>query len=255
MNMLSLIEIMQNLNPVVVQAMIFAVCMISIVASLRLFGKSGLYAYCVIITIIANIQVLKATNINGFIHPVPLGNIVFTTLFLVADILTEIYGQESAKKCIWLGFFTYLIFSILMILTIGIAPAVVTNPEYQAFEDSHNAMALLFTPSMPLLISSITAYLISLYFDVFAFATIKKIVGDRHLWLRASMSTIMGLIVDNIAFSMLAWVIFAIMPISFNVVMDTYVIGILQIRIILTIATIPVFYFVKKMAKKYKASE
>jgi queuosine precursor transporter len=255
MNAQFLIELMQCTNPMVVKMGLFVFCMLSIILLIRYFGKSGLYVYCVIVTIIANIQVLRATNLDGFIHPIPLGNIVFTTLFLVVDILTELYGKKAAQKCVWLGFVSYLIFSVIMVITIGIKPVEITNPEYAAFQEAHNAMDLLFTPSIPLLISSITAYFISLYFDIFAFATLKKILGDQLLWLRSSISTIMGLIVDNIIFSLLAWVVFAIMPISLEVVLNTYIIGILQIRIILTIATIPVFYFIKNMVKKYKVSE
>lgn len=255
MNIQSLIEIIQNLDPVVVSGLIFAFCMLSIVVLIRHFGKSGLYAYSVIITIIANIQVLKATNIAGFLNPVPLGNVVFTSLFLVADILTEIYGKKDAQRGVWLGFACYMIFSIIMILTVGMRPAEITNPEYQAFTDAHNAMDLLFTPSIPLLISSLSAYFISLYFDIFAFALIKQIIGDKQLWLRTAMSTIMGLIVDNVVFSLLAWVVFKIMPISFEVVLSTYIVGILQIRIVLTIATIPVFYLIKNIVKKYKISD
>ena len=255
MNIQSLIELMQNTAPLVVQGVLFLFCMSSIVFFTRFYGKTGLYIYSVIMVIIANIQVLKATKMAAFIHPVPLGNVVFTSLFLASDIITELYGKKSAERGIWLGFLSYLIFSIIMILTVGIKPLEYSNPDYKAFWDAHNSMALLFTPTLPLLISSLAAYFISLWIDVMIFAPLKQIWGESLLGFRAFVSTLIGIVVDNIIFSMLAWVVFAIMPISFETVLNTYIIGTLKIRIILTIASIPVFYLVKNMVKKYKLSE
>jgi len=244
----NLIESMHLLDPVVLQGCIFIFCMISIVTMLKFFGKAGIYVYSVMMVIIANIQVLKAANIAISAAPVPLGNIVFTTLFFATDILAEIYGKKEAEKSVWLGFASYLIFSIIMVLTIGIRP--LEGEGYIAFSKAHDAISYIFTPSLPLFVSSLAAYIISLYFDIFAFITLKNLFGEKLLWLRTSLSTILGIILDNIVFSFLAWVIFAVIPIDFEIVVNTYILGTLKIRLLLTIATIPVFYFVKQMVKK-----
>lgn len=251
----SLIEIMQNTNTLVIQGVLFLFCMASIVFLTKFYGKTGLYIYSVMMVIIANIQVLKATHISLFMHPIPLGNVVFTSLFLASDIIIELYDKKSAEKVIWIGFVSYLIFSVIMIITIGIKPVEYSNPEYKAFWNAHNSMALLFTPTIPLLISSLAAYFISLWFDVMIFAALKQIWGDSLLGFRTFVSTLIGIVIDNIIFSLLAWVVFAIMPISFDTVLNTYIIGTLKLRIILTIGTIPVFYLIKNMVKKNKISE
>lgn len=255
MSVQSLIEIMQNTDPIVIQGILFLFCMSSIVFFTRFYGKTGLYVYSIMMVIIANIQVLKATHISLFMHPIPLGNVVFTSLFLASDILTELYGKKDAERGIWLGFVSYLIFSIIMVITIGLKPVEYSDPEYRAFWNAHNSMAMLFTPTIPLLVSSLVAYVASLWFDVMIFSALKQIWGESLLGFRTFVSTLIGIVVDNIIFSLLAWVVFSIMPISFNTVLNTYIIGTLKLRIFLTIGTIPVFYFIKNMVKKYKISE
>jgi queuosine precursor transporter len=247
-----LIEYMQYLNPLLVKGVMFLFCMGSIVLFARFFGKEGLYVYSVIAIIIANIQVLKAVEIPPLIHPVPLGNVVFTSLFLVSDIITECYGKAAAQKGIWLGFAASIMFSIIMIVTIGLKPLEDTNPANAMFVDYHNAINLLFTPSMSILISSLAAYFISLWFDVFVFYAIKMVTGDGLLWVRSFVSSSLGIVVDNIVFSLCAWIVFAVKPIGLSTVIDTYIIGALSMRLFLTIISIPVFYWVRKIVRNFE---
>ncbi len=243
----SLIQYMQNINPLVIKGVMFLFCMGSIVFFAKFFGKDGLYIYSIIAIIIANIQVLKAVEIAPLIHPVPLGNIVFTSLFLVSDIITECYGKPAAQKGIWLGFAASITFSIIMIITIGLKPLDNNDPSHEMFIGAHDAISLLFTPSMSILIASLLAYLVSLWFDVFVFNAIKIVTGDGFLWLRSFVSSTFGIIVDNIVFSLCAWVIFAVKIIPLSTVLDTYILGALSMRIFLTIISIPVFYWVKRI--------
>ena len=53
-----------------------------------LFGKDGLYAWTVIATIAANIEVLILVDAFGM--EMTLGNILFASTFLVTDIISEI---------------------------------------------------------------------------------------------------------------------------------------------------------------------
>jgi hypothetical protein len=50
-------------------------------------------------------------------------------------------------------------------------------------------------------------------------------------------------------FSTFAWVIFKIMPISIETIVNTYMIGSIKIRVILIVVSIPVFYLLKAIIK------
>lgn len=247
-----LVEFLHSYDTLTIKAILFLFCMCSIVSLTKTFELAGLYIYIVIAIIAANIQVLKAAYIYNLDHPIPLGGVVFASLFLVSDIITEIYGKEAANKSVWVGFSSYLIFSIIMILTVCVKP-LGHDSEYGAFRDAHDAMALLFTPSIAILVSSLAAYAASMWTDIFVFYSMKKLFKDQYLWFRTIVSSTVGVFVDTFVFSIFAWIIFKIMPISIETVVNTYIIGSIKIRFILIIFSIPIFYLLKAIITENRA--
>lgn len=77
----------------------------------RIFGKAGLYAWTVIATITANIEVLILVDAFGM--EMTLGNILFGSNFLVTDILSEIYGKKEAETAVNLGIATSFVFILI----------------------------------------------------------------------------------------------------------------------------------------------
>ena len=61
-----------------------------LVAVSRLFGKEGIYTWIGMAVVVANILVCK--NVDLFGLSATLGNVLFGTVFLATDILTEQYG-------------------------------------------------------------------------------------------------------------------------------------------------------------------
>jgi len=240
----NLISLMHTTPTWLMFCILFLLCMTLITSFARIFGKEGLYVYAVIAIIASNIQVLKAVNLYGFTHPVPLGDVVFTSLFLVGDIITECWGRPAAQKGIWLGFAASLMFSCIMFMVVGMQPLEDTD---SFFAQSHSAMALLFTPSFSILAASLIAYFVSLWFDVAIFYVMKVALKDKYLWLRSFVSSSIGIIIDVLVFNIFAWVIFSVVAISLDTVMNAYVMNMIKIRILLTICSIPVFYLVKKI--------
>lgn len=162
----SIVEFLQSQNTILVDAFLFLFCMCSIVCFTKVFKLLGLYMYVVIGIIVANIQVLKAVYIYSIENPIPLGGVVFASLFLVSDIITEIYGKKEADRSVWIGFASYLVFSLMMIFTVGLKP-LDQGANYGVFRDTHDAMQLLFTPSLAILVSSLVAYAVGMWTDIF----------------------------------------------------------------------------------------
>ena len=67
-------------------------CFATIILLDKFFKKEGLYIWISIATIIANILVCKTINVLGFTSS--LGNIIFASVFLATDIMTEKYGSD-----------------------------------------------------------------------------------------------------------------------------------------------------------------
>tara|TARA_B100000989_G_C19493260_1_gene450818 strand:- start:1153 stop:1548 length:396 start_codon:yes stop_codon:yes gene_type:complete len=70
----------------------------------------------------------------------------------------------------------------------------------------HSAIKTLALYSPIFVIGSITAYLISQTFDVWIFHKIKKITGNKYLWLRNNLSTMSSQALDTFIYTFV-WVI------------------------------------------------
>ena len=60
-----------------------------------------------------------------------------------------------------------------------------------------SAFSAVFGQGMRIIIGSLIAFLVSQVVDVTIFHKIKKITGEKHVWLRATGSTIVSQLVDN----------------------------------------------------------
>ena len=230
----SLITYLQGTSVELVSVYLFMTSILIILGLFRYLGLHGLYAYNVIATILANIQVLKISQFKISPEPVALGTITFATIFLVSDMITEHYGKEAAKRSIWISFSAQIIVTILMILTLGHAPII--------GDTGHAAMETLFMPSPRLVIASLVSFVISLMIDIQLYNAINRWTQHRFLWLRTSASTIVGALADNIIFSTLAWVILSPTPVSIQTLIYTYILGTYIARVLIAIASTPVMY-------------
>ncbi len=230
----SIIQYLQGTSVELVSVYLFGTSVLIILGLFRYLGLHGLYAYNVIATILANIQVLKISQFSLSPEPVALGTITFATIFLVSDMITEHYGKEAAQRSIWISFSAQIIVTILMVLTLGHTP--VTG------DAGHLAMETLFVPSPRLVIASLVSFVISLMLDIQLYNALNRWTHQRFLWLRTGASTIVGALADNIIFSTLAWVILSPTPVSMHTLIYTYILGTYVARVLIAIASTPVMY-------------
>lgn len=221
---------------------LFFICVCAILFLLRFFQAPGLFVYNALITVVANIQVLKMAQFGFSPEPVALGTVTFATAFLVSDILTEHYGKKVAQQSVWLSFSAQILMVILMLVTIGHIPI--------EGDTSHTAMETLFLPSPRLLIASLTAFALSQLFDIAVFKRISVVTGGKMLWLRTNVSTILSALLDNIIFSTIAWVILAPTPVSWQSLVYTYILGTYFARVLVSLLSTPVIYLSYLCLKK-----
>lgn len=241
---------LQSLPPELLWPMTLAVAFAAVLVFHRLFGEAGLYVYVVVAILGANIQVLKAVRFAVYPEPVALGTVLFSTSFLATDVLAERYGPRSARKAVALGFCSYFVFTVLMVLTIGFAPpdAAAEGPEMAWAIANHEHIAALFMPAPALFAAGMTAYLASQLHDVWLFDLLKSAFRGRFLWLRNNLSTLVSALVDNLIFSVLAWIVFAAHPLPWKTVLLVYVLGTYWLRILVALLDTPVIYLARRWA-------
>ena len=257
----NVINSISNQNTEVVWFMMLILCFFSILVFLRLFGYAGLYVYSAIAIIVANIQVLKQANFNFFSSinekiipfyepsPIALGTILFASTFLCTDILSEYYGKEKARKNVLIGFCSFFLMTILMLVTIGIQPA-----EDEWVSMVQESLAILFTPMTSIFVASMIAYLISQYFDIWFFSYLKTVSSNKLLWLRNNVSTAVSSLIDNTIFSIFAWIILNPNPFPLSDVIMTFILGVYLLRVFIAILDTPFIYLAKYFIPEEKNS-
>lgn len=204
--------------------------------AVRFFGKKALYAIIVMDIIICNIQVLKTISLFGLITTT--GNILYGSIFLATDLLSEVYGKEEARKGVFLGFWGLLFMTISMQLTLHFVP------HTSDFAQPH--LSALFSVLPRIALASLSAYLLSQLHDVWAFHFWKSKTGEKQLWLRNNASTLISQLIDSTVFVVIAfWGVF-----EFSVVLQIFISTYL-FKVIVALFDTPVLYLGKKLLLKY----
>lgn len=234
------------LHPLLILFLEFLLSGVFILAARRFFGLHGLYIYSAVGVIAANLVVLKTVHFPYYDSPLALGTVIFSSLFLCSDLINEYYGRAAAVRAIWLGFFSYFILSVFIFINMGYPPA----DEGQA----QKAMEILFLPAPAIFISSLIAYFLGQYTDVFLYHFIRNKTGARLLWVRSSVSTFLAMLLDNAVFSLLAWHVFSLNPLSLSEIFWTYIWGITILRFFISFGNIGFMYLSKFLNRSQKAN-
>ncbi|MFC1698195.1 queuosine precursor transporter [Nanoarchaeota archaeon] len=199
------------------------------------YGVEYTIAIMASLIVIANILANKIVMFGPF--TVPAGIIVFSSTFLITDIISEKWGRKTARKAVWAGFFANIILVISLLIAINWQPA----PFAQDFSNSFS-IVLGLTPRIVL--ASLIAYLISQHHDVWAFNFWKKITKGKHLWLRNNASTAVSQLFDSVIFSFIAFYgVFPILPL----IIGTYV-----VKLLIAILDTPFMYLIVYLMDKVK---
>ncbi|HEU4408321.1 MAG TPA: queuosine precursor transporter [Polyangiaceae bacterium] len=130
--------------------------------------------------------------------PVSVGIIPFPVTFLLTDVVNDFYGRRGAAFLTLLGALMAAFAYGLLVLTAAL-PAhpdtYFTQAEYQK----------VFGGSAQLFVASIAAYLIGQMLDIHVFQFWKALTASRHLWLRATGSTVLSQLVDTVTINAIFW--------------------------------------------------
>ncbi len=212
-----------------------------ILLAYRFFGKTGLYIWIPISTILANIQVLKMVDL--FSIGVSLGNITYASSFLVTDILSENYGKKSARKAVFINFFSLLATVIIMNIALVFKP--------NEFDFIQESLSNIFAILPRIALASLIAYGISQLHDVWAYNFWKARLPElKFLWLRNNASTMISQLLDSVIFTFIAF--WGLMPTNqfLEILATTYI-----LKLIVATADTPFLYIAKLLYTRNKIDD
>ena len=181
---------------------------------------TALFCGCLIIS---NILASKTFSLYDII--LPCGVVIFPLVYIVGDVLTEIYGFKLAKRTIYLGFIINLIAVIAYQIAIFLPGTDLATS---------NAFSIILGSTPRILIASLISYLVGSYVNAY-FMKILKERYTEYLFARCSISTLFGEGLDAIIFITIAFA--GLMP---NEVLITMIICQGAFKIIYEIIVYPI---------------
>jgi len=113
----------------------------------------------------------------------------FPIVFLMTDVIGEVYGKEIARRFVLMGFSSLVIFLVFNLVA-NLLPA---SPDFYQKE----AYDQIFSLSLRFTIASLFAYIIGEYQDVLSFFFFKAKFGGRLFWLRSNLSNLWSQFLDS----------------------------------------------------------
>ncbi|MBI5044771.1 MAG: queuosine precursor transporter [Candidatus Levybacteria bacterium] len=169
----------------------------------------SLYITCIALSELMGAKTFPLLNLFGYQLNASVGIFVLPLVFTINDIIVEVYGVERARGIIRLGLLSiFLIFIFSFIATL--------LPPSTRFENKEIAYDSIFGLSMRIAASSLVAFTLAEFLDVFVFAKLRRRFKNSGLWLRNNLSNFASQFLDTSIFITFAFYAFD-KPIGSNV--------------------------------------
>ena len=185
---------------------------------------------------------------SGLAFTLTCGVLLWPLEFIVTDIVNEFYGPKAVRRISFTAIALISYAFLMYFAAIGVPPADfwVVSGVKNDIPNMQNAFNGIFGQGMRIIVGSLVAFLVSQIVDVYIFHKIKKLTGDKRIWLRATGSTLVSQLVDS----------YIVLFIAFSGVFSwqqILAIGIMNYTYKFTMAIIltPVIVFAEKGIAKY----
>jgi len=187
---------------------------------------------------------------SGLSFNLTCGVLLWPLEFVMTDIVNEYYGPKAVRRISYTAVILISYAFVMFYGSIQTPPAdfwIVSKTD-NGIDNMQTAFNGIFGQGMWIIFGSIVAFLVSQVVDVTVFHRIKKITGEKKVWLRATGSTLVSQLIDSFIVLTIAfkfggnWT----WPLIFAVGTMNYIYK-FTVAIILT----PVIYFVEKRIEIY----
>lgn len=202
-------------------------------------------------------------NINVFKYNLSFnltaGVILWPIVFVMTDIINEYFGHKAVKL------YSYIAASLIAysFLAVYLAMNTVGSDFWNIKKLENNSLDMnlaynnIFGQGLWIIIGSLVAFLVGQVLDVKVFQAVRKITGEKKLWLRATISTLVSQLIDSFVVLFIAfyigklntpdqWPLSQVLAISFVNYLYKFIIAWLMI---------PLLYFIHKLIDKYLGKE
>ena len=157
--------------------------------------RDFLFALFVASMVMVNTLGTKIISILGI--RVSVGIFFVPVLFLVTDIIGEVFGRAEASRFVNMATIMLVVLFVMMGVCIAIPPNETWGMQEQ--------YAMVFGSSLRMTIASLVSFVVSQQLDVLMFSFWGKVTKGKHLWIRNNLSTIVSQLIDTTIFEFIAF--------------------------------------------------
>lgn len=181
--------------------------------------------------VIASVLAVKIIDVFGLF--VPAGILAYSLTFIATDVISEVWGKQSANRVVLAGFIMLAAVSLLIQLAL-LWPAA-------PFWKNKGAFDSVLGSTFRVIAASLVAYLVSQFHDVWLFHILKRATNGRYLWLRNTLSTMISQFIDSFIFITIAF--YGVMPVW------PLIVGQWAVKMAIAVLDTPVVYLLVRILK------
>jgi uncharacterized integral membrane protein (TIGR00697 family) len=122
----------------------------------------------------------------------------FPIVFLMTDVIGEVYGKKISKMFVRAGFISTALFIGYSLLSLWLPWA----EDGLWAKEGYN---LIFGVSGRIAVASLVAFLVAEFQDVFTFFLVREKLGPKLFWLRSLISNLWSQLLDSVLFMVIAF--------------------------------------------------
>ena len=153
-----------------------------------------LFAIMAVVFILSNIGAAKGVQFGPILTDG--GFFLFPVAFIVGDIISEVYGFKASRRVIFTTFLISAFASLTYWIIIILPPA--------DFYDGQAALTRTLGPVPLIVLASLVGFAVGQLSNAKIMVAMKQRSGERYLFGRIAASTLVGELLDTIAFSAIA---------------------------------------------------
>ncbi|STX51583.1 conserved hypothetical integral membrane protein [Legionella busanensis] len=150
------------------------------------------YTFCLLLANWFDIRLIHLFSLDT-----DAGTLIFPFSFLLADLITEVYGYKHTRRAIWLAFLCNLIFIIYGQL--------VTHLPSPSYATNNNVFDDLMTLNTRIIFASFISYWLAEPTNIYILAKLKIRFQGRYMGGRFLLSTVIASGLDSVAFGYIAF--------------------------------------------------
>lgn len=134
---------------------------------------------------------------SGLSFNLTCGVLLWPLEFVMTDIVNEYYGPKAVRRISITAVILISYAFVMYFLAIGVPPADFWISSSKQVTNMQTSFDAIFGQGMRIILGSLVAFVVSQLVDVTIFHKIKKATGEKHIWLRATGSTLVSQLIDS----------------------------------------------------------